>query len=160
MLHRHLVFVFAALLTACTPSDPASQEPSAAASAPAAPSLTEPPFAGAASAASPLAGDLRILGTEPFWAIDLSKANNTAAYRRMGEADVVLGFPTESNGPDGAFVLTSTSAQGDMVMTLRKQDCSDGMSDRTYPWQAEVAFKGETLKGCAATPEFIAQTPQ
>jgi uncharacterized membrane protein len=45
-------------------------------------------------------------------------------------------------------------------MTLRKQDCSDGMSDRTYPWAAEVVFKGETLRGCAATPEFIAQTPQ
>jgi uncharacterized membrane protein len=159
MLHRHLVLAFAMLLAACTPGKPSSEEPSSAAPAPAAPSLTEPPFVGAATD-SPLVGDLRILGTEPFWAIDLSKANNTASYRRMGEADVALGFPAESKGQDGAVVLTSTSPQGEMVMTLRKQDCSDGMSDRTYPWQAEVAFKGETLKGCAATPEFIAQTPQ
>jgi uncharacterized membrane protein len=108
---------------------------------------------------SPIASDLRLLGTEPFWSINISKANKTATYSRAGEADVVLGYPKES-GADGANVLTSTSPQGDVVMTLRKQDCSDGMSDRTYPWEAEVVFNGEMLKGCAATPEFLARTPQ
>lgn len=109
---------------------------------------------------SPLANDLRILGTEPFWAIDISKTTSSATYSRAGEADVVLSFPKESKAQDGGAVLTSTSSRGDVVMTLRRQDCSDGMSDRTYPWEAEVAINGETLKGCAATPEFLARTPQ
>ena len=107
-----------------------------------------------------LGEDLRILGTEPFWAVDISKTTNSATYSRAGEAEIALSFPRESKGQDGASILTSTSSQGDFVMTLRKKECSDGMSDRTYPWEAEVVFKGETLKGCAATPEFLAQTPQ
>ena len=73
---------------------------------------------------------------------------------------MVASFPVEKKGADGATVLTSTSPQGDIEITLRKKNCSDGMSDRAYPWEAEVVFKDETLKGCAATPAFLAQTPQ
>ena len=135
MLHNRLVLAAALLLAACAPGEPSAGD-------------------------SALASDLRILGTEPFWAIDISRTTNSATYSRAGEADVALSYPKESKGQDGAAVLTSASSQGDVVMTLRKMDCSDGMSDRTYPWEAEVAFKGETLKGCAATPEFLAQTPQ
>jgi uncharacterized membrane protein len=135
MLSKCLVLASAILLTACSSGE------------------SSPPD-------SPLASDLRVLGTEPFWAIDISKTTGSATYSRAGEDDVALGYPKESKGQDGASVLTSTSSQGDVVMTLRKKDCSDGMSDRAYPWEAEVVFKGETLKGCAATPEFLAQTPQ
>jgi uncharacterized membrane protein len=135
MLRKRLVFVSVIALSACSPGEP---------------SLSD----------SALASDLRILGTEPFWAIDIAKTTNSATYSRAGEADVALSFPKESKGQDGATVLTSTSSQGDVVTTLRKKDCSDGMSDRTYPWAAEVVFKDETLKGCAATPEFLQQTPQ
>ena len=135
MLRNRLVLAFALLLTACSSGEPPAGDPA-------------------------LASDLRVLGTEPFWAIDISKTTNSATYGRAGEADVALSYPTESKGPAGAAVLTSTSQQGDVVITLRQNDCSDGMSDRTYPWEAEVAFRGEMLKGCAATPEFLKQTPQ
>ena len=135
MLHKRLAFASVALLAACSAGESPVHD-------------------------SPLADDLRILGTEPFWAIDISKTTNSATYSRAGEADVALGYPKESKGQDDASVLTSTSSQGDAVMRLRKKDCSDGMSDRTYPWEAEVIFRGETLKGCAATPEFLAQTRQ
>lgn len=132
---RKFVLASALLLTACTSGEPSPAD-------------------------SPLSNDLRILGTEPFWAIDISKTTNSAVYSRAGETDVALGFPKETRGRDGEVVLTSTSPQGDVVMTIRKENCSDGMSDRTYPWEAEVAIKGEKLKGCAATPEFLAGTPQ
>ncbi len=155
MLHRLLLLASALALAACSPGESAPEAPAATA-----PAIAAPPATATPAVESPLAGDLRILGTEPFWAIDISKTNNAATFSRPGEADIVLGFPAESPGADGAFVLTSTSPEGDAVMMLRKQECSDGMSDRVYPWAAEVVFKGETLKGCAATPEFIRQTPQ
>ena len=34
---------------------------------------------------------------------------------------------------------------------LTATECSDGMSDRTYPLTARVEIGGETLNGCAAT---------
>jgi uncharacterized membrane protein len=155
MLRKSLVLASAVIMAACSPTEPSPGEASPAGSSSAGTPAVESP-----APESPLAGDLRILGTEPFWSIDISKTTNSATYSRAGEADAALGYPNESQGADGAIVLTSTSSQGNAVMTLRSKDCSDGMSDRTYPWDAEVAFKGETLKGCAATPEFLRQTPQ
>jgi uncharacterized membrane protein len=32
---------------------------------------------------------------------------------------------------------------------IKKEKCSDGMSDRSYNFSAEIAINGETLKGCA-----------
>ena len=100
MLDRHLVIASAILLAACSPGKSSSEEPVSA----------EPSSAAPPAADSPLAGDLRILGTEPFWAIDISKTTNSATYSRAGEADVALSYPKESKASDGAAVLASTSS--------------------------------------------------
>ena len=36
-----------------------------------------------------------------------------------------------------------------IVLTLTEGQCSDGMSDRTYPFFAEVVAGIDTYKGCA-----------
>jgi uncharacterized membrane protein len=114
----------------------------------------------ACSGESPLASDLNLVGTEPFWAVQISKEAKTAKFSRPGEADLDASYPVESKGAGGAVVLTSSSPDGDIVMTLTKKECSDGMSDRKYPWEASVAYKGQTLKGCAASKQFITETAQ
>jgi uncharacterized membrane protein len=35
--------------------------------------------------------------------------------------------------------------------TLTPGDCSDGMSDRTFPFVATIALGEETLRGCGYT---------
>jgi len=112
------------------------------------------------SPGSPLESDLNLLGTEPFWAVQISKEEQTTTISRPGEPDTSVGYPVESKGEGGAVVLTAQSPEGDIVMTLNKRDCSDGMSDRTYPWEAEVVIEGVTLRGCAASAELMRQTPQ
>lgn len=62
MLHKHLHFASALLLAACSPTQP-SPDPSASAES----SSGESPAVESPAVESPLAGDLRILGTEPFW---------------------------------------------------------------------------------------------
>ena len=42
-----------------------------------------------------------------------------------------------------------------LVVTLTATDCSDGMSDRTYPLTAKVEIGGESLTGCAAASAAI-----
>ncbi len=114
----------------------------------------------ACSPPSPLESDFNLLGTEPFWAIQISKEDQTTTVSRPGESDARIGYPAESKGEGGAVVLTAPAPEGDIVMTLTRKECSDGMSDRTYPWSAVVVIEGTTLTGCGASKEFIRDTPQ
>jgi len=38
-----------------------------------------------------------------------------------------------------------------VTITLTPGACSDGMSDRTYPYVATIALGDETLRGCGYT---------
>ena len=113
----------------------------------------------ACSGGSPLASDFNLVGTDPFWAVQISTENQTATFSRPGESDLGIGFPVESKGESGEIVLTSTSPEGDVVMTLVKKECMDGMSARKYPYEAGVTYKGRTLKGCGASKKFVSENP-
>lgn len=64
--------------------------------------------------------------------------------------------PTLSASNPGASVTAKgaswrVSAQGKtLAIELTRSACSDGMSDRVYPYKAVVTLGGEVLKGCAA----------
>jgi uncharacterized membrane protein len=47
-----------------------------------------------------------------------------------------------------------------LVVTLIATECSDGMSDRTYPLTARVELGGQTLNGCAASVAFLDSEPR
>ncbi len=111
------------------------------------------------SGGSPLSSDFNLVGMDPFWAVQISAERKTAKFSRPGEPDLDIGFPVESKAEDGAIILTSTSPAGDVVMTLTKSDCNDGMSDRKYPYEASVSYKGRTLKGCGASKRFMSENP-
>jgi len=110
-------------------------------------------FSACSGGGSPLDNDLTLLGTEPFWAMQISKEAKTATFSRPSSSDMNAGYPVQTKGEGGAIVLTSQSPEGDIVMTLSKKKCLDGMSDREYPWEATVLFNGQTLKGCAGPPQ-------
>jgi uncharacterized membrane protein len=89
-----------------------------------------------------------LVGTEPFWnvRIDQDSANYSNPEHPEGFDFPVtrfagnngLGFSGELNGE--AFTATLTPG-----------DCSDGMSDRTFPFVATIALGEETLRGCGYT---------
>ena len=96
---------------------------------------------------------LRALGTEPFWGVDVTA--NELLYsgvdrperRATHDGPEVMGTVATWQGttPDG----------GAMTLTLMATECSDGMSDRTYPLTARLQVGDETLNGCAATVSAI-----
>lgn len=100
---------------------------------------------------------VRVLGTEPFWAIDI--AHRTLSLTRPGVADVTA--PVASpvvTGTTAVYTGTTDSGQT-LVLTLIATECSDGMSDRLYPLTAKVELGEETLNGCGTTPAALAQAP-
>ena len=122
--------------------------------APAPPAETPAPAASLAGV--DLTQPLSLLGTEPFWGIRLT-----------GEELVYSGVDRpEQRAPQPALTVQGTvatlqtrSAEGTTFeITLTATECSDGMSDRTFPLTAMVKVGEETLMGCAASTAALERT--
>ena len=114
--------------------------------------VTAPPPPAAVLAGVDLKQPLRALGTEPFWSVELNGSEmvytspDTAALRAPQPAPVM----------QGTIAIYENQVQDqEFKVTLTATECSDGMSDRTYPLTAIVKIGDRTLTGCAATAAAI-----
>ncbi|MBD7941596.1 COG3650 family protein [Brevundimonas guildfordensis] len=96
---------------------------------------------------------VRVLGTEPFWAVEITPQGLT--YSGVDRPEQKAANPGPALQGTVATWTTKTEAGADLAVTLTATDCSDGMSDRTYPLTAKVEIAGETLTGCAAATAAI-----
>lgn len=133
-----LIFGTALLLAACSPGHDAALPGDA---------QDDQPFAG-------IAADevIRITGTEPFWGGEITGGQlvwttpeNSANDHGGTRVDVArfagrggLGFSGELDGQAIDLMVTPAS-------------CSDGMSDRTYPFAVTVTLGAQQLEGCGWT---------
>jgi uncharacterized membrane protein len=126
--------VLLSVLTACSP-EISEVEPAAASE-----SLTT----AEATALNGVALDqpLRILGTEPFWAIT---ADDTDVLLERPDAAPQHFTPSGFHVTGDQAELRSTT----LSIVLTPGPCSDGMSDRQYPLSAEVRLDDAMLEGCA-----------
>lgn len=130
-------------LAACKPAGETSIPPADAPPAPA-PEPIKPELNGV-----DLTQDLRAVGTEPFWAVEMTKAELKFSGADLPEAAGPNPGPSMTVGQ--ADWSTTTADGKTLRITVTGKDCSDGMSDRTYPLTAVVALGDATYNGCAAT---------
>lgn len=101
---------------------------------------------------------LRAIGTEPFWAVEITPA--TLTYSDVDRPEQA--FP--SPGPDiqgtTAVYAVENGGEPSMTVTLMTTECSDGMSDRIYPLTAMVEIGDETLNGCAQSVAAMMAEPR
>ncbi|MGR4862667.1 COG3650 family protein [Caulobacter sp. LARHSG274] len=98
-------------------------------------------------------GDFDLVGTEPFWGGKIRRQG--LSLTRPDEPEVAADNPgARVEGDIGVW------GTGHLVFRLTPEACSDGMSDRSYPYRAEVTFNGAVLQGCAARPEDLAKRPR
>lgn len=100
-----------------------------------------------------LARPVRALGTEPFWAVELTGTEIVYAGVDRPEQRAPQPRPMVL-GTTASFEAETTMGTPISVM-LAATECSDGMSDRTYPLSAIVRIGDETLTGCAASVAAI-----
>ena len=139
--------LFAALSVLVLAGCSAAEEPA---------SSPEPPLPAAVLGGVELAGSVRALGTEPFWSVDLT---GTELVYTTPEAP-------EQRAPRPEPVVQGTTATWEaetadgtrLKVTLIATECSDGMSDRTYPLTAMVTVGDRALTGCAASTAAIIST--
>lgn len=99
---------------------------------------------------------LRVLGTEPFWAVDITPQGLT--YSGVDRPEQKAANPGPALQGTVAVWTAQTAAKTPLVVTVMATDCSDGMSDRTYPLTAKVEIGGDNLTGCAASTAAIARS--
>lgn len=104
------------------------------------------------------------LGTEPFWGLDIAPegagggavGDGGEAYTaRFTSPDDLDGTPfavTRFAGNNGISFSGELSGEPAQI-ALTPGECSDGMSDRLYPYTATVAWGEVTLFGCAHTSD-------
>jgi uncharacterized membrane protein len=109
-------------------------------------------FAALALAASSCASlpprAFRCLGQEPFWNVTISTVSEEIIYTTP---------TTQQTWKRNAIVLVegtvnckATTGDGQSVnITLRKELCSDTMSEKQYGYSATLELGGKTLRGCA-----------
>jgi uncharacterized membrane protein len=89
-----------------------------------------------------------LTGTEPFWnfRIETGEGLWTTPENQPGTRLTVTRF-----AGNGGLGFTGTLDGQPLTATLTPGECSDGMSDRRFPFVATIALGGETLAGCGYT---------
>ncbi len=91
------------------------------------------------------------LGNEPFWSVDILPDEQQIVLKDMS-MDRVFVFAYEEaivNGNTWTYKTDNLDTKDKLTLTILKEKCSDGMSDRTYNYSATVVINDRTLKGCA-----------
>ncbi len=101
-------------------------------------------------------------GNEPFWGLEIGpakggrhKARFTTPEDSIGREFYVTRF-AGNNGLGFSGELTGVPLQ----VAITPGECSDGMSDRTYPFAATVAVGETTRLGCAYTSDASYKGPE
>ena len=120
------------------PTEPAAAPDSAPAAAP-----TEAPT---------LEGALDANGTEPFWSLKIRR--DFISLTRPDETDVVaVNQGLKMQGEAGVWQTTTAAKGEDLTVTMvpapGPKGCSNGMSDKSFPFAATVQLGSLVLKGCA-----------
>ena len=88
----------------------------------------------------------QVFGNEPFWSATFDKDQLT--YTKMGEAPQALNIESSRITPSSRdYQLEGKATQGEL--NLKKDNCSDGMSDSIYGWEAKLNLNADNYTGCA-----------
>ena len=93
-----------------------------------------------------LPAEFRATGTEPFWSIAVTKTQLTYTTPE-NQAGVTVPVIRQDGAENALF--TATIAGQPLQLLITPGACSDGMSDKTYPWTVEKTLGEDSVEGCA-----------
>jgi len=139
-----LVAACSLLLGACQSGSSSSQDPAPQAE----PATAVPGDASDTAPYSVIAEDeaLRFLGTEPFWGGEVGGGMLT--YETPDDQAGTT-IPVERFAGRGGVSFSGTLDGAKLEMMVTALECSDGMSDRTYPFTVTLTIGDDLRHGCA-----------
>ncbi|MEO6152859.1 MAG: hypothetical protein ABIT09_03705 [Croceibacterium sp.] len=131
---RPIAAALGLMLAACQPAPPEAHK------------AAFPGDAGPGAWAGLSPGDtLRFSGTEPFWG---GQAEGGSLTWQTPDDQSGTTIPVTRFAGRNGLGLSGTLAGAAFEMAVSEAPCSDGMSDRRYPFTVTVRRGGETLRGC------------
>lgn len=107
------------------------------------------PAQSSAAAPSPPVADedvLHFVGTEPFWGGEVQGTRLTySTPDNQAETSIIVARSAAADSVAFRGMLGGKS----FALAIAKPHCSDGMSDRSYPFTATLEIDGEVRHGCA-----------
>jgi uncharacterized membrane protein len=91
---------------------------------------------------------LRFTGTEPFWGGEVT--GDSLTYSTPEDPDGTT-IAVERFAGRGGLSFSGSLAGAALVMSVTPAACSDGMSDRRYPFTVTLQLGGEQRNGCGWT---------
>ncbi|MCX7594971.1 MAG: hypothetical protein N2235_14675 [Fischerella sp.] len=92
------------------------------------------------------------LGTEPFWSVTVNKNGIVYSSPENRKLSFPYVTPLKAAGrpPDLLRVYRLRSKANSNLLIIKKvNSCSDGMSDKNYPYSATLILGDTVLEGCA-----------
>ena len=98
---------------------------------------------------------ITLTGAEPFWGLEIDAAvdgQHAGRFTHPEDIDPSVFSLSRFAGNNGLGFSGELAGKAVQV-AITPGECSDGMSDRLYPYAATVAWGEATLIGCAFTSE-------
>lgn len=98
--------------------------------------------------------EISLAGTEPFWAISI-KPEGDGFMARYSAPENLEGtnFDVDRFAGNNGLGFSGSMDDQPVQITITPGECSDFMSERTYPYTATVAIGERTLLGCGYTSD-------
>lgn len=87
------------------------------------------------------------LGTEPFWAVYVIGDEKIVFEPADGPISERNLNSTDSSSP-GIIKYFASGTISSITLTIKKENCSDGMSEEVYPYSVDLDVGGVKYKGC------------
>lgn len=90
-------------------------------------------------------------GTEPFWSVTVNRNGIVYSSPEVSKRTYPYVTPRTAEGrPVDLVRVYRLNGQPNGTLIIKKADsCSDGMSDKIYPYEATLILGNQVLEGCA-----------
>jgi uncharacterized membrane protein len=92
-----------------------------------------------------------VVGTEPFWNVNVSKRGIVYSSPEVKKQTFPYVKPLKAEGrPEDLVRVYQLKGRGNNTLIIKKvNSCSDGMSDKNYPYSATLILGNQVFEGCA-----------
>ncbi|HYH57303.1 MAG TPA: hypothetical protein VD772_11865, partial [Anseongella sp.] len=101
--------------------------------------------------------DFWCLGNEPFWSVEISGSENLVRLTDLGTESAYYYQYAEPSveGDVYTYAIPAEAKQPPVKILIKKEECSDGMSERRYDYSVRVEAGDRTLNGCAIAGKAV-----